>query len=402
MIFFAFLVFYFSLFIFEYCLWKNIATPYIMTTFPIVFLLIFNQLIGVELGFYSINNKLLYFYFSLGFLSIFLSSIFVRLIAKSQKLNFQKKNNVEVNSFQIKNISIFLKIFVLLKIFQVFILFAMGIHPFQMKESLGSGFSGITTLLLIICIVFFYGVYRKINFSNLFFLFISLIPLFLYGTRGWMFIAILGGILFKGYYHNIWPNKLYIALAPIFGISFMMISYVFRNASGGVDASVKEMFEHVIGYFVSGVQGANQLFGSSVPTSPYLGMTYSAIINLIEFLIGNGNYVSNVGPAFFNINHINPNISNVNTAFGTVFHGLGPIFAIFHFFILYFFLYIFYLLKNKIRSIFLLMFYSIVTSGIFLSFFEYYLGLIFYFFAIAFFVFLYLYVKFLDILKRKV
>lgn len=394
-----FIIFYFFTLTIELNIWHSIATPYVLTTSPIVFLLIFNQLIGVKMGFYVISNNLLYIYFLLGFFSIFLSSIFVKIISKSQNYDYSKKNNIEKDFTQIKYLSYFFKTLVILKVFQLIILYGMGFSFLNMKESLGAGFSGITTLLLILCVVFFYGAYEKLKFTNVIFIIMSMIPLFLYGTRGWMFIAIIGGVLFKGYYYNIWPNKLLIVLSPILGISFMMVTYIFRNASGDVDASAVEMFQHVIGYFVAGVQGANQLFGSSIPTKPYLGMCFSAIINLKEFIIGNNNYVSNVGPDFFYINNINVNISNVNTAFGTLFHGLGPVIAPIYIFLLYFSLYMFFLMKNKIKNIFLLMFYSIITSGIFLSFFEYYLGLIFYFFAMMFLLFLYFYIKILKSLK---
>ena len=129
-------------------------------------------------------------------------------------------------------------------------------------------------------------------------------------------------------------------------------------------------------------------------------MSFSALINLKEFLIGNKEYVSNIGPAFFNINKINVNLSNVNTAFGTLYHGLGPIFATIYIYMLYFILYFIFMVKYKIKNIFILMFYSVVMSGIFLSFFEYYLGLIFYFFATCFILCAYLLINYLISLRK--
>lgn len=396
----CFLIIYLILFLLEMKFWKSIATPFILTTAPIVFLLVFNQTVGVLMGFFNINNILFYIYFLFGFLSIFFASFFVRILASSQNFNFFKKNKFKNNVLQIKYASYLFKILLFIKISQILYFYITGTSFLNMKGLLGSGISGISTLLMIFCFVFFYGAYEKLKINNFVLMLLSILPLFLYGTRGWMFIAIIGAIMFKGYYHGKWPSKLFLLISPILGISFMMITYLFRNAVGEVDSNFYDIFQHVMGYFLAGIQGANQLLGSSVPTTPYLGMSFSALINLKEFLIGNKEYVSNIGPAFFNINKINVNLSNVNTAFGTLYHGLGPIFATIYIYMLYFILYFIFMVKYKIKNIFILMFYSVVMSGIFLSFFEYYLGLIFYFFATCFILCAYLLINYLISLRK--
>lgn len=390
----TFFTFYIIIFIIEYKLWQSLMTPLILTSAPIVFVILFNQTIGVKMGFYSINNLQVYTTLGIGITSIFFVSIIVKVVSVYLNVNHNTFYSTESNKYQIKHAAQILTILLVYKTLQIIFLYFSGIPFFAMKPYLSSGFSGYTTLLMIICVTFFYGAYPKLNLKRVLMIALSLIPLLLYGTRGWMIMALLGGVFFKGYYQNIWPKKIFLILAPFLGISFLMATYLYRNAVGDVEASLSEIFQHVIGYFVGGIQGLNQIIGSGYDSSPYLGMTYSAFINIKELLIGNKNYVSNVGPIFFNINHYYNNVTNVNTAFGTLFHGLGTILASIHIIVLYSLLYILYIFRNRIGNIYVLTFYSLLTAGVSLSFFEYYLGLFFYFLVIIFLIVLYLFHKF--------
>lgn len=373
-----FFIFAILMVIVDYFFWKNVATPFIITVVPLIFLLFFNQLVATHFGFYSISNKLIYWLFLIGFASCFFASLFVRLIAGNLKIDLNYKKNINISANYIFILDCFFKVLSILMFFSVLTLLLSGVHFFDMKEKLGQGVLGIGNLLLILCIVFIYGAKLKTGWIDLIFLIISMIPLFLYGTRGWMFISILGAILMRGYCFNIWPKKITIISAPVLGIAFMMLTYLFRNAKGGIESTFFDTFQHVVGYFVGGIQGASQILGSQAPRQPYFEMVFSGFINLFRLITGSQDYVSNVGPIFFNINHISPNLTNVNTAFGTIFHGLGVGWAIVYLFLIYTLLYLFFLFKYKINNILFFVFYSVVVAGIFLSFFEYYLGLLFF------------------------
>ncbi|MBL7667629.1 O-antigen polymerase [Moraxella osloensis] len=319
----------------------------------------------------------------LGMVICFFSSLFSRLIIKPKSLNFyQLQNNISINNilkirkfFLIYSFILFLYIGILILIFRI--------PVYNIQEHLSSGLAGHANLMSVISVSYIYATEKKFNIKSIFYLIISLIPLFLYGTRGWMIISILSGVFLKGYLFQKWPNKIYIILAPILGIGFMMLTYLYRNMLGEVDANSYEIFQHVIGYFISGIQGGDKLINSNVSREPYQDMVFSAIINILNILTGNSDkLVANASPNFFLINSEVGNLTNVSTAFGTLFYGLNFINGSIYLFILYIILNI--LFNLKIKNIYYLSYICFLSSGIFLSFFEYYLGLLFYIESIIF------------------
>lgn len=380
----------FILFI-DFSMWRSFSTPLFLSAFPIIFLLILNKVYAHDLGFYTIDNLQFYISLLLAFASILIASLFVYIIGKNVHHDSKAVYSKVYNWKQIKHAKQFISFAIVLKTIQVILLYLSGVSFFQMKEYLGSGLSGLTNELMILSIVLIYGTTIKLNFKYYILLLLAFIPLFLYGTRGWMLISIIAAIMFRGYYLRIWPNKILIISAPILGILFMMFTYIFKNTAGDVEASYSEIFTHVMGYFVAGIQGGNQLIGSMYDKQPYFEMSFSGLINLSKFILGNNNYVSNVGPNYFDTNYITPSVTNVSTAFGTLFHGLGKYFASLYIFIIFLFLYILFLFKNKIKNIFFLIYYCVIVAGVALSFFEYYLGLLFYFTSILQLFFIYLY-----------
>lgn len=203
----------------------------------------------------------------------------------------------------------------------------------EIKEYFAGGLAAHGIYFSILCAVFLYSGTRQMTKVELFLYFMSIFSIFLYGTRGWMFITILSSIYLRGLVFNIWSNKILILLSPVLGIGFMVVSYFYRNFTGNVDASLIEIFEHVMGYFVAGVQGANSLFVSNLPNDAYNNLVFNGIDNVIILLL-DGEYVSNSTPYFFTINDSGM-LSNVTTIFGTILYGLNI-------YIYWFFLFIFY------------------------------------------------------------
>lgn len=375
----CFFIFYIVCLFFEYIFWRCLYTPFILMTFPIVILLIFNEFFGVQLGFSSLwEDALIQEYLFWGISAVVFSSLFSRFLMFSiMNTNRAQKESTENRmSDKIYLDIIFYSLSICLLLYVLFLIFT-GIPFSSMKEYLGKGVAGHIVLINVLGSSYIYGTARKMSNIDKIMFIISLFPVFLYGTRGLLLLAILGGILCRGMLFRIWPKKTLILLSPILGIGFMTVSYLYRNFTGGVDASVTAIIQHVLGYLVAGIHGMSQLLQSGVDSQPYADMVFSGIKNIMVYFLG-GEFVSNVAPNYFVINNEFMNVSNVSTAFGTILFGLGLLNGCIYIFLLFVLLYIIFYFRKRHRGYLYNVYLSMLLAGVFLSFFEYYLGLLFY------------------------
>lgn len=384
---------YTLLFYLDYFLWRKLITPFILTTFPIFFLIIFNEFIAIHFGFYSVTHGTFLWIITLGTVICAISSLFSRILTLT---SYQKKQNTFIKNFK-TNHNIFLymiKTLVMATFIYIIILWIQGNSLNNIKIALGKGVLGHLVLLNILAITVIYGINEKLNLTNIILIIIAFIPLFIYGTRGWMLISMLSAIFLRGFIYNKWPNRYFIVLSPIFGCAFLFVSYLYKNIFSNVEANNIDILYHVLGYFVAGIQGGNALLDSNVNSLPYLEMIFSGIINIFLMISGSQQFVSNVAPNFFNVSTYDFS-TNVSTALGTIYYGLGEIWGSLYIFLLYIVLNFLFIIKHK--NFYLLVYTSILSAGIFLSFFEFYLGLIFF---IETLVFLFLSLVIETLIKR--
>lgn len=380
----------------EYVLKKTYFTPFHLTTAPVVFVAFFNQLIMTQFGFFELNDAF-FMYLLVACVICFFASFtaqFVGMLFYSGKKSSPIHSDYLIADRKILK-SLFSSVSICLFIYSIYIIFFLRVDWANVKEYFSSGLPAHAIYFTILGAVFLYGGTKRMTKKELILYIVSIFPLFLYGTRGWIFITILSSIYLRGYIFNIWPNKLFILLSPVFGIFFMMISYLYRNFTGDVEASFSEIFGHVMGYFVSGVQGANALFNSNLSNEPYNNLIFNAFYNIKSFLLGGG-FVSNSTPYFFQISD-DGNLSNVTTIFGTILYGLGLGIGSVYLYFLFFMINMMFIMKYRVINIYFLIYFSIVSSGISLGFFEYYLGLLFFVESVFILLFLSFIVKILKL-----
>lgn len=374
---FLFILIYTVLFFIEVFIKKTIVTPFILTTLPIVLIAIFNQVAMVDIGYFYLSD-IFFEYLLIGYLACFFASIVSHFFCSVLFINLRPKKDIfilpEVDKKIIK--LLFTLISGILFLYSLFLIFFLRVDWGEVKNYFSSGFAAHAIYFSILGAVFIYGSSKRMSKLDIFLYCVCFFPLFLYGTRGWMFIVILASILLRGYIFNIWPNKLWIFLSPVLGISFMILTYLYRNFTGGVEATFSEIISHVMGYFLAGIQGANALFNSNLPGEPYMNLVFNALNNIKSFLLG-GQYVSNSTPYFFIISN-DGNLSNVTTLFGTLLYGLGIYFGSIYLFLLFFWINIIFFLRKYMYSIYFFIYLSVVCAAVSLAFFEYYLGLLFF------------------------
>ena len=375
----CFFIFYIVCLFVEYIFWRVLYTPFILMASPIVILLIFNEIFGTQLGFSSLwEDALIQEYLFWGISAVIFSSLFSRFLMFSIiNTNRVQKGNTENRGGNKTFLNIiFYSLSICLLLYVLFLIFT-GIPFSSMKEYLGKGIAGHIVLINVLGSSYIYGTTKKMSNIDKIMFIISLFPVFLYGTRGLLLLAILGGVLCRGILFHIWPRKILILLAPILGIGFMTVSYLYRNFTGGVDVSIMVIIQHVLGYLMAGIHGMSQLLQSGVDNQPYADMVFSGLKNIMIYFLG-GEFVSNVAPNYFIINDEFMNVSNVSTAFGTILFGLGLLNGCIYIFLLFFLLYIIFFFRKRYCGYLYNLYLSMLLAGVFLSFFEYYLGLLFY------------------------
>lgn len=384
---FAFYIFVLIALSIEYTMWRDIFTPFFSSTSIIIFLIFVNQLFLLDLGFNSIENSNTFINItSLGLLSAFCASVSFRLIfaPACKGVNFNRVVNISEFDFdKVDNLLIRKFIYILcisVNSYIFYLLLAAGVSFSNIgKEYLSEGLFAHFTLYLLIAYCYLYGSRIRLKFIEGVALFLCLLPAILYGTRGWIFLAIISGIFFRGYCYNKWPSLITIFFGFCVCILLFIFSYYYRNYVSSNDYAFEQIMIHAIGYLFAGVQGGAELFSTNNDSEPYFNMIFSGLLNIYSLITGERNYVSNVAPNFFIINSQTFQESNVSTVYGTVFFGLGASLATIYFIIYFSIFYFLYIRVKKTKSINIKIFYSFMMSGLFLGFFEHYLGLLFYF-----------------------
>lgn len=393
-----FFMIYIIILISEFLLKKTLFTPLYLVSVPIVIIALFNQLYMTKIGYFALSETF-FFYLLLGCVVCFLSSITAHLVFLGKTKRKEKKHYTIMPESDKKILRlIFLVCSVCLFFYCIFLLFVQNVSLGGLKSYLQNGLAAHLIYFSILGAVFLYGSSKKMSFKDILIYTTSILVLVLYGTRGWVFITVLSGIYLRGYLYNIWPNKLLIVMSPVLAILFMVLSYYYRNFTGYVEASFAEILNHVLGYLVAGVQGANALFLSNIESEPYRNLVFNALNNIKAILLG-GELVSNSTPYFFYTSRDGA-LSNVTTIFGTVFYGLGLAYGGIYLYFIFFAINIMFILRKQVTNIYFLTYFSCISSAISLGFFEYYLGLLFFVESIFILFFLFIIVKLFSLKFR--
>lgn len=369
---------------FDYLLWRSYTTPIFLSLFPIALLIFVNQAIAIHFGFNDLSGdteSLIVFLYA--WTIALLVSVIVRFLFVADSVRAAKIHNTSDFVVKIKSTyTVFHIIVLFVLIFDTYILFLLLSPGLTVKDVaaayLANGFGGHISQILLLSYCYVIGLKPRLSFVTLSIAILCLLPPFIYGGRGWIFIAVLAGIFFRGFKHGIWPSRLFLFLSPLLSILFVVFTYLYRDFISGTDSVIDQTFEHVIGYLVAGIQGASQLLTSDADPSKYAGMTFNGILNVIAFLSGSSDYSTNVAPDFWVINQLSLQQSNVHTLYGTVFFGLGYFYATIYFIVYFLIFYFFYFRAQASKNEPFLIFYSFMLSGLFLGFFEHYLGSLFY------------------------
>lgn len=383
---FAFYIFLLIALCIEYAMWRDIFTPFFSSGSIILFLIFVNQLFLLDFGFNSIENSNTFInIISLGLLSAFCASVSFRLIfaPACKGVNFNRVANIlefDFNKVDNQLVKKFIYILCISVNSYIFYLLLVAGVPFSNigKEYLSEGLLAHLISYLLIAYCYLYGSKIRLKFTEGVVLFLCLLPAILYGTRGWIFLAIISGIFFRGYCCNKWPSLMRIFFGFFVFILLFVFSYYYRNYVSSNDYAFEQIMIHAIGYLFAGVQGGAELFGTNNDRVPYFNMIFSGLLNIYSFITGERNYVSNVAPNFFIINTQTFQQSNVSTVYGTVFFGLGASLGVIYFVIYFSIFYLLYIGVKKTKSINIKIFYSFMMAGLVLGFFEHYLGLLFY------------------------
>lgn len=393
-----FFMIYIIILVSEFLLKKTLFTPLCLVSIPIVIIALFNQLYMTGIGYFALSETF-FFYLLLGCVVCFLSSITAHLVLLGKTTRKEKKHYTMMPDSDKKILRlIFLVCSFYLFFYCLFLLFVQNISLGGLKSYLQNGLAAHLIYFSILGAVFLYGSSKKMSFKDTLIYTTSILVLVLYGTRGWVFITVLSGIYLRGYLYNIWPNKLLIVMSPVLAILFMVLSYYYRNFTGYVEASFAEILNHVLGYLVAGVQGANALFLSNIESEPYRNLVFNALNNIKAILLG-GELVSNSTPYFFYTSRDGA-LSNVTTIFGTVFYGLGLTYGGIYLYFIFFVINIMFILRKQVTNIYFLTYFSCISSAISLGFFEYYLGLLFFIESIFILFFLFIIVKLFSLKFR--
>jgi len=352
----------------------KVINPFSVLTLPFLSIFLFNNIIGINLGFYRISDQVMVFVLLI-FISFFISNLLVLL--------FSSKMNRKIKRLRIKKINFAMKIAMSISLFSFILLFIkayfkIGLDNFfsdNMGLVIGQGiFAHISMLGYPAFIYFSYRFFIRKNKLSLFFMFSYLFFSFGSMTKYHVIFPIIGAfILISFYVDNLKIIKYSIMLFTVIIILFISnYSIYFNTLSFEI---IQWASNHIILYII----GGSIVFSQMIDINLMFYSTISLFERISNVLLPT--YFSKFGISFFpsagymTISDTGAK-SNVSTFFGSAYYFLDFFGVIVLIFILGLIVSTIYIIALKSENLILRIFSAHFMTIIFLMFFGNYFSLL--------------------------
>lgn len=362
------------LFKLEKVLWGTYYTPlnFLMIPYTVVLLITINLPSSLEFVTFYYPSILVW---SVGLIVFFLPSLLLGLI--------KAKDNQEVDTIYIQEPIRLKPLYVisgLLLLASLYYLFTKSHTSEEMigsdefaSETLVGGFWGHVREVLLAIMILIIFLFQKQKKYYYFLIVGTLFVAIIYQVKSWILVPVMAGVIMR-----LMTEKTRFRLNTIFyvviGGSFMFfLSYylilVFAVDETEFNVDILEMiYKHFIFYLISGTAGLSVDIQSGILEVPNPESIFAPFLNIISLIDGR-EFVSPTNPVFL---YIGWTSSNVRTFFGTLYINLGIVGAVWYVLFLAFLLYFVLLWLKRKPNMWLLSFYGLMASLLFMGWFEFY------------------------------
>lgn len=290
-------------------------TPLYLVVVPLFVVIVLHLLFGSFLGYSTLRVETIQIIME-GVLVFALLSVpgvvFITCICKKSQLKIRKKEELQKPELWLIVTAFFVLSFLAVR------LYSIGLETFFTEEgddaSVEFGGGGLSAHFLVLCIfISTVLITRKFTITSVCVLILSLLCLFLYQVKIWLFSPFIIGLIMR----SDMGHKISILKLLLFGIGAIMLFVVaYIPVLGFSLDNLEFLMPHFCKYLFSGVAGFNEILFNHLPTgqSPYYGMPGAlnnilGIENHIDSRYLNGVYISS----------LNYEETNVYTLFGMTY-----------------------------------------------------------------------------------
>ena len=369
-------IIFMSIIIFK--LYKKIVTPFSVLVLPFLFIILFVNTIGENLGYYKISDEVILFILFI-FISFFLAHLFVLFFESKFKYRIKEIRLIEIDFVMKVAMYISLLTFILLFLKAYFLIGLDGFFSNSMAKVTERGI--LAHLKMIGYPAFYYFCYKYFNSRNkrsLIFIFLFLFFSFSSMTKYHVIFPVIGVFLFISFYiNNFKIIKYSIIVFLIITIIFIgNYSIYFLKTHNSIEfKNVIWSFNHMISYIVGGPIVLTQLMDMnfSVDSSITLVERVSNVIlprtfskfGIDIFYLADFTQINNSGAK-----------SNIETFFGSLYYFLNYFGSLVFMFVFGIITSTIYLVALKSKNLILRILVSHIMTIIFLMFFSNYFSLL--------------------------
>lgn len=369
---------------FDRKVFANYFSPVIILSYPILIVITITFFFGSLMGFRPLSSSL-FLLMIIGILifwlgSFFWSVIIPRKIIDKIILNFSK-SDIDISSKSKNGFLIFSWIVILYLGYSFVIAYfkynsirALATDDFTYAFA-GSGIAGHLMGLTILLLIFFIGVVKKKDYFILLTISVLLLMEVLYQVKTWLYIPIIGGILFRVFSKRKVKIKVptvivfVIIVMLLFGLTYLFAMYNKKNVDF-LD-KIQLLFKHFMGYVFAGVLGFGEHMKEQMPVGVCPKALVMPFINLYHFLTGSK--VTGVVSSYHVFIDKKCLVDvNVKTFFGTILINGGYVISGIYVFFLSLILYLLWIVASITKNYLLIILYVFMVSALAIGWFDFY------------------------------